>query len=175
MIAFVYGGSGSGKSEYAESLVMACSDVKHRYYIATMKAYGEEGAKRVQRHLKLREGKGFQTIECQKDIASVLLQMEHPENATLLLECMSNLVANEMFDTEQGADHLPERVMEGIRKLAVRVKNLILVSANVFDDGTEYDPVSQEYMKCLGQVNLETAALARQVVEVVAGIPVIIK
>ena len=42
MIYLVTGGSGSGKSEYAEHLVMS-SGCTVRYYVATMTVYGEEG------------------------------------------------------------------------------------------------------------------------------------
>ena len=72
MIVTVTGGSGSGKSEFAENLMTELlnktSENNKLFYIATMKPYGEEAAKRIQRHQKLREGKGFKTIECYKNI-----------------------------------------------------------------------------------------------------------
>ena len=61
MITLVTGGSGSGKSAYAESLLYSCEGI--RYYIATMQIYDAEGEKKVERHRKLRAGKGFLTIE----------------------------------------------------------------------------------------------------------------
>ena len=42
MMHLVTGGSGSGKSAYAEQQVLAAGDAP-RYYIATMMPYGEEG------------------------------------------------------------------------------------------------------------------------------------
>ena len=68
MITLVTGGSGSGKSAYAESLLYSCEGI--RYYIATMQIYDAEGEKKVERHRKLRAGKGFLTIEsdeCRKN------------------------------------------------------------------------------------------------------------
>ena len=47
MIYLVTGGSGSGKSAYAESLLSEFENIRSRYYIATMQVYGEEGKKRV--------------------------------------------------------------------------------------------------------------------------------
>ena len=41
-----------------------------RYYIATMEVFGEEGRKKVERHKKLRQGKGFITIESPKDVGT---------------------------------------------------------------------------------------------------------
>ena len=53
MVELVTGGSGSGKSEYAESRVMAharaCPSLK-KYYFATMIPYGKEGKERIERH-----------------------------------------------------------------------------------------------------------------------------
>ena len=63
MIYLVTGGSGSGKSAYAESLLSGFENIRSRYYIATMQVYGEEGKKRVERHRRLRAGKGFITSE----------------------------------------------------------------------------------------------------------------
>ena len=62
MVRFVYGGSGSGKSAFAEQLVVSCG-AERKYYVATMKVYGDEGRRKVARHQKLRENKGFVTIE----------------------------------------------------------------------------------------------------------------
>ena len=62
MFYLVTGGSGSGKSEYAESLITS-SPFSERIYLAAMEALGEEGSKRVLRHRRLRLGKGFSTFE----------------------------------------------------------------------------------------------------------------
>ena len=45
MFHVVTGGSGSGKSAYAESLLYSCEGI--RYYIATMQIYDAEGEKKV--------------------------------------------------------------------------------------------------------------------------------
>ena len=69
MITLVIGGSGSGKSAYAESLLEDYAGTK--YYLATMQVFDEEGRQKVQRHRKLREGKGFCTIEQPYDLDRV--------------------------------------------------------------------------------------------------------
>ena len=48
MFALIFGGSGSGKSEYAEKLSCELAQKNEKYYIATMIPYGEEGKKRVE-------------------------------------------------------------------------------------------------------------------------------
>ena len=59
----VTGGSGSGKSEFAESLVTGLADGPN-LYIATMFPFDEECHKRIARHREMRKDKGFDTLEC---------------------------------------------------------------------------------------------------------------
>jgi adenosylcobinamide kinase/adenosylcobinamide-phosphate guanylyltransferase len=92
MVIVVIGGSGSGKSEFAENLAVKLNR-DHLIYIATMQPFGEEGRKRIVRHQVLRQDKNFHTIECYTDLDILSIT----EKTTVLLECMSNLVANEMF------------------------------------------------------------------------------
>ena len=92
MIILVTGGSGSGKSEFAENCCMKLPAVEKRY-IATMQAFDEESRARIRKHQRARSGKGFATIEQGTHLEEVSL----PKECTALLECMSNLVANEMF------------------------------------------------------------------------------
>ena len=66
MMVVVTGASGSGKSEYAEGVAVKLAGKGDLYYLATMRVYGEEGVRRVERHRKLRAGKGFQTAEWMK-------------------------------------------------------------------------------------------------------------
>ena len=90
MVVLVIGGSASGKSEYAESRMMAW---ENRIYFATMLPYGKESERTILRHRLLREGKGFSTIEC----ASNLEQIEIDPESSILLEDLPNLVANELY------------------------------------------------------------------------------
>ena len=92
MMILVTGGSGSGKSAFAEDCVVACGEMP-RVYIATMYPFDEESRKRVKRHRDMRFGKGFDTVECYTGLSEVRV----PKGCTVLLECMSNLVANEIF------------------------------------------------------------------------------
>ena len=62
MIILVTGGSGSGKSEFAENCCMKLPAVEKRY-IATMQAYDEESRARIRKHQNARSGKGFSTVE----------------------------------------------------------------------------------------------------------------
>lgn len=163
MIALVIGGSGSGKSAYAENLVKQISE-NNRVYIATMRVWDQESEIRVVRHRAQRKELGFETIECPVKLGSIQL----PQDATVLLEDIPNLVANELFDENGDVG----RIVPALRKLAGSCANLIMVTGNIFTDGRDYDPETKEYMRLLSEVNAAAAMLADCGVEVVYTIPV---
>ena len=170
MFLLVTGGAASGKSEYAEQRAMQAA--APRVYLATMEPFGAEAQRRIHRHRRLRAEKGFLTIECPVDIQSVGL----PEKSTVLLECLSNLAANEFFSSAgAGRERAEETIFSGIGSLLSRTEDLIVVTNELFSDGTAYDSSVMEYLRLLGKLNQKLAGIADEVVEVVCGIPVIWK
>ncbi len=181
MIYLVTGGSGSGKSAYAEELVLQSGNEK-RYYIATMEVFGEEGKKKVERHRKLREGKGMITIERPLNLSSLVLEEWEGEadgKVTVLLECMTNLAANELFSGEALIMHrvrmAAERIKEGIRRLEEQCGLLVVVSGEVFSDGIDYGEETNAYIELMGEINCWLAERAERAVEVVYGIGCVLK
>ena len=160
-------GSGSGKSAFAEDCVVSFGKTD-RIYIATMYPFDEESRKRVQRHRKMRQGKGFETVECYTGLDKIRL----PENCTVLLECMSNLVANEMFQEEGAHENTVEAVLKGVRHIREQAGNLVIVTNEIFSEAADYQGETELYQEYLGQINQKIAEIADQVVEVVYGIPV---
>lgn len=208
MITLITGGSGSGKSAYAEKYICHASNekgFKEKYYIATMQVFDEEGQRKIDRHRRLRAGKGFITIEQPRDIQDAVSKLQS-ENCLktgrlALLECMSNLVANEMFPPVDASDTkeagvkkealdepenmrnyentlislVSKKVLKDVSILSENVAELVIVTNNVFEDGVCYDESTMNYIKAMGIVNRGLAAMAESVVEVVAGIPVEVK
>lgn len=178
MMTLVMGGSGSGKSAWAEAYTVSLSSGK-KYYLATMQVTDAESAGKAERHRRLRAGKGFVTIEQPRDIAQAAGRMtgEKREERTALLECMSNLTANEMFSgaVPAGAEQTAEKILREIDCLQRQLTHLIIVTNNVFEDGREYDETTMEYIRALGLVNEGLAARADTVAEVVVGIPLFLK
>lgn len=168
MITLVTGGSGSGKSAYAEDVITGLAG-DCRIYIATMYPFDEESKKRVGRHQAMRAGKGFSTIECYTGLKNVTV----PGEADVLLECMSNLVANEMFQEDGAGEHTVEAILEGVFSLAAQARNVVIVTNEIFSDGIEYDEETRRYQKYLGEINQRIAREAREVTEVVYGIPLV--
>ncbi|SET80028.1 bifunctional adenosylcobinamide kinase/adenosylcobinamide-phosphate guanylyltransferase [Lacrimispora sphenoides] len=180
MVTLVIGGSGSGKSEYAESLVMSLGQGR-RIYIATMKPWDEECRRRIERHRQMRAKKQFETIECYRGLKEVKLDLGGQPTA-VLLECMSNLVSNELFGLgEEGEAPCLEgalaaaETLEGIGKLKEEAEHIVIVTNEVFSDGDNYSKETMAYRKVLGEINQKIAEISDEVIEVVAGIPIMMK
>ena len=167
MMILVTGGSGSGKSAFAEDCVVSFGKTD-RIYIATMYPFDEESRKRVQRHRKMRQGKGFETVECYTGLDKIRL----PENCTVLLECMSNLVANEMFQENGAHENTVKAVVDGVEFLQKQTENLVIVTNEIFSEAAEYQGDTKLYQEYLGMINQKLSDMADEVVEVVYGIPV---
>lgn len=195
MLYIVTGGSGSGKSEYAEQTAVQCRNRTGGtlWYLATMRIWDDEGRKRVERHRRMRAAKGFETIERYTGLETLELRETFEElnpagldaeqetdslkywesrrvaqKQVLLLECMSNLVLNEFYDQENGAE---ERILQGIKHLQKQCGDLIIVTNEIFSDGVTYEPESERNIELLGRINRELGQMADSVTEVVYGIP----
>ena len=79
--------------------------------------FGKETEEKIARHRKLRAGKGFETIECYTDLKKAAEILQTKETGSVLLECMSNLVANEMYDPSGAGENAEESILAGIHKL----------------------------------------------------------
>ena len=202
MLHIVYGGSASGKSSYAESFAMSLQGDGRLLYIATMYPYkwnttelDPETMQRIERHRAMRADKGFDTVECYRHVEHIVAKRQD----VLLLECMSNLLANEMYleqDSDDGglAETMSEvektgvgmsetlspvskKIVQALVNLSTRVQELVIVTNDVFSDGGSltYDESTREYVKNLAEINCALAREAATVTEVVCGIPVIVK
>ena len=169
MIHLITGGSASGKSAYAEDWLLEAADEAQKgayIYVATMIPYGRETMAKILRHRRLREGKGFVTG------AAI------PGNRGVLLECVSNLAANELYGQHGRIKDVKETrdaILEGIRHLAEYTDRLAIVTNEVNSDVNDYSKETEEYRTLMGQVNQKIADMADMVTEVVYGIPVEIK
>lgn len=202
MLHIVYGGSASGKSSYAESFAMSLQGDGRLLYIATMYPYkwnttelDPETMQRIERHRAMRADKGFDTVECYRHVEHIVAKRQD----VLLLECMSNLLANEMYleqDSDDGglAETMSEvekagvgmsetlspvskKIVQALVNLSTRVQDVVIVTNDVFSDGGSltYDESTREYVKNLAEINCALARVAETVTEVVCGIPVIVK
>ena len=195
MLTLVVGGASSGKSAVAESI---CMDIPGRKaYIAAMMPFGEQAQQRIKRHIKLRESKGMDTIECYTDISTIAPVAE--EYDVLLIEDMTNLVANEMFSTVAASsadsgtvpdygsntvlsgepnaitssvlnENISEKIFNETSQLGCICPNLVIVTCDVFCGGASYENETLEYMQHLGRLNQMLAGRADRVIEVWYGL-----
>ncbi len=167
MISLIIGSSSSGKSLIAESIATSFNE-NMLYYLATMRNSDSETNTKVEKHRLMREGKGFNTVEkcisvCDIDINS---------GSVLLLECMSNLLANEMYLKEGSGECAHTKIVEDIKKLSLKCKHLVVVTNDVFSDIPNYNEFCTDYINKLGFINNKLAKIADEVIEVVVGIPI---
>ena len=169
MLTLVVGGAASGKSAYAERLVLQTA--LPRYYLATMQVWDAECAARVEKHRRMRAEKQFETLECPLHLGTVRL----PARGTALLEDLGNLTANELYDPAGAGETAASAILDGLGRLAAQCEHLVVVSNEVFSGGADYAGDTDRYLNALAQVNNALAARADAVVRVVCGIPVYYK
>lgn len=168
MMTLVTGGSKSGKSAFAESLFANYTGEK--IYIATMIPFGKDVMEAIERHKKSRSGKGFITIEKYTSLDEI----ELPQYCSVLLECMGNLCANEMFSGAEIINPV-NSIIRQIVYLKECSDNLVIVTNEVSDEGIIYEKSTELYKRYLNEINSEIAGIADNVVECVYGIPVFVK
>lgn len=160
MLTLIVGENGSGKSAYAEKRIARAGGA--RYYIATMIPHGEEGAKRVKKHLRQRTGMGFTTLELPYTVGSA----DVPPNAAVLLEDVSNLLGNRMF----GQGGTAAEVLNDIQALHGRCKTLVAVTIGGLDASC-YEGETRAYISALHALNTALFDLADVVIKMRDGTP----
>ncbi len=166
MLTIAIGGAGSGKSAFAEKHV--CALPGRKIYLATMLPRDAESRVRVSKHRAQRAHLGFETLERGLALAGA----DIPANANVLLEDLSNLLANELYEPDGGG---MDSVCRGLEHLIASCRNLTVVSNEVFSGGADYDPESLRYMRVLAELNRWLAARADLAVEVVCTLPNVLK
>lgn len=160
----VSGPNDSGKSAFAEDLI--CRSKGSRYYIATMVPHGEEGARRVQKHIRQRQGKGFETLELPYGVGKA----EIPVGSAVLLEDVSNLLANRMFSLHGRMEDALEDI------LALRERCGLLVAVTIHGLPQEgYEGETLDYIRALDRLNHALRDEADAVVDMIRGSALISK
>ncbi len=167
MLIVITGGAASGKSAHAERILCERAAEGKRLYLATMQPFGAVAQARMRRHHKLRAGKGFETVERYTGLDKLVLDKPYDG---ILLECMSNLLANEQFSPEGAGGQAVSAILSGIEALQRQCKDLVIVTNEIFSDGEVYPAETMQYMQMLGQLNCALAARADAVLYTVCGI-----
>lgn len=180
MIALVVGGAKSGKSMFAQDLAKSLkesfniyleedldSELKKKngklYYVATMNPYDLEDLKRIENHLKEREGYGFNTIEETMDMIKVSKMIQKED--TVLIDSITSLVTNYMFKGKDFFKEVSNDILSGILEIINVAGDVVIVSDYLFSDSIQYDCYTESFRKEIGVINKKLAEFADIVVE----------
>ena len=176
-LLLITGGSGSGKSAYAERTLLSRMPPEgggRAVYLATMENTGPEAAARVARHRAMRArhgeaaGRTFVTLEQPVDLGGAAVL----PGDFVLVEDLGNLLANELWSPAgAGRAGAEARILSGVKALMERAALLAVVSVDIFAGGDGYAPEILDYIRTLGRLHRTLAALAEERAEVVCGIP----
>lgn len=176
MTIFLSGGAKNGKSTLAQELAVKLSGAGKRYYVATMIPTDEEDLARIRRHVADRDGLGFETIECSKNMLSCLDTADR--DGTFLVDSATALLQNAMFPAEKnwqldldGANRCADELIAFVKT----VKNAVVVSDFIYSDAQRYDETTELYRKSLAAIDRRLAAACDVVAEVAAGNPKLYK
>lgn len=184
MIALVVGGAKSGKSMFAQDLAKSLNeslknyleedldseledDLEKKngklYYVATMNPYDLEDLKRIENHLKEREGYGFNTIEETIDMSKVSKVIQKED--IVLIDSVTSLVTNCMFQGKDFFKEVNEDILSGILEIINAAGDVVIVSDYLFSDSIQYDCYTESFRKEIGIINRKLAELADILVE----------
>lgn len=170
MTCFISGGAKCGKSSLAQKLTVALSEGGKRYYVATLIPGGAEDDERIRRHLADRDGMGFETVECFRNILDCLETAD--KDGTFLVDSVTSLVQNALFPPEKnygmdpdGASRCADELMAFVRT----VRHVVFVSDYIYSDAERYSESTELYRKCLAAIDRRLAQVCDTVVEVAAG------
>ena len=165
-LTFVLGGAASGKSAFAEALVLGTG--RARVYLATAQAFDDEMRAKIARHTDAR-GTGWRTVEAPRDVAPVLDGLRRHE--ICLLDCATLWLSNQMLAE---ADLASEQAAL-LAALARCAAPVVVVSNEVGHGVVPDNRLARAFREAQGRLNIALAAQADLAVLVTAGLPQVLK
>lgn len=167
----IIGGAKSGKSRLALNICNGLN--RKRIFLATAEILDREMEERIHRH-KIERGREWLTVEEPLNILTILKKMD-AEDTVILLDCLT-LWLNNLYMTYRD-DHQPvsKSIEEFLDQLSGIKGAVVMVSNEVGMGIVPGDPMSRRYRDDLGSMHQRIAHVARKVVAVIAGIPMVLK
>ena len=190
-IIYVTGGAKSGKSKFAEDLLLSLNDGKQKnVYLATSVVFDEEMQKKVELH-KARRKDNWITVESYKNFSQSLEEVmnENKKNKknNMLVDCLTNMVSNIIFENTEinwdnpkknqleQCDKAVEKEVLELLKTTKNFENVVVVSNELGMGIVPAYPLGRYFREIAGKMNQMVAEKADEVYFVVSGISIKIK
>lgn len=174
MTYFISGGAKNGKSTLAQNIAVALDG--KRYYVATMISTGEEDNERIRRHIEDRDGMGFETVECFRNIMDCLNTAD--KDGVFLVDSVTALIQNSLFPMEKNYEmdlEAANRCADELVEFAHTVRHAVFVSDYIYSDAEAFSESTEMYRKCLASIDRRLAQICDTVIEVSAGQSIVYK
>lgn len=164
-LTLVLGGARSGKSRYAEGLIMAAGGGT---YLATAQALDDEMRARIEEH-RARRAYAWITLEEPLDLAGALARADAAR--PVLVDCLTLWLSNLML-AERDIDSAGDAV---VAALNARTAPVVAVSNEVGLGIVPGNALARAFRDAQGTLNQRIALIADRVVLMVAGLPLVVK
>lgn len=165
-LTLVVGGARSGKSAFAERLVI--QSARPRRYIATAEAWDDEMRDRIAQHQRDRAGDWI-TVEAPLDLPAAIASARPGE--AVLIDCATLWLTNHLL---AGHD-LAERATDLIAALSTCPAPVVIVSNETGWGIVPENALARRFRDEQGRLNQRIAAASTLVVTVIAGLPMVLK
>lgn len=165
-LSLVVGGARSGKSAFAERLILGSG--RPRRYIATAQGWDDEMRARIAQHQTDR-GADWTTVEAPLDLAGALAAA--PAHEAILIDCATLWLTNHLLaehDLQAEGDRL-------LSALATCPAPVVIVSNETGWGIVPDNALARRFRDEQGRLNQRLAAQADLVVTVIAGLPLALK
>jgi adenosylcobinamide kinase/adenosylcobinamide-phosphate guanylyltransferase len=163
-LTLVLGGARSGKSRFAEELVMRVAPPWT--YVATAEAFDDEMTERIAHHRQRRDA-NWQTLDAPRDLAGAVSGLAGPA----LIDCLTLWLSNVML-ARGDVDAESERLLAA---LGSAPGPLVAVSNEVGLGLVPETPLGRAFRDAQGRLNQRVAAVADRVIFMAAGLPLSLK
>ena len=193
-LIFVTGGAKSGKSKFAEEILLKLNNGNQKnIYLATSLVFDEEMKEKVRLHKKRRKNDWFtvETYENFKNKLNNFFENNDKIKNNMLVDCLTNMITNIIFENQnidwnnferklyiQTLKKLNKNVENSVNELlniTNQFENTVIVSNELGMGLVPSYPLGRYFREIAGKMNQIVAEKADEVYFVVSGISMKIK
>ena len=165
-VIFITGGAASGKSLWAEDLVIKSG--KSKAYLATSQMLDGEMQAKIDTH-RARRGPDWSLSEAPLDLAPTLATLGRDQ--ICLIDCATMWLSNHLL----AKSDLAQAQAALLDAIATCTGDLVIVSNEVGQGIVPDNALARHFREAQGRLNIALAARADLVVQVIVGLPLVLK